>query len=93
MLFHFENAEELSTLNVDFIRTDLDVAITFIEIARQTQEREKAIRNLNNARKAYETVLLYLRVATLNHFEHECIERKLGLLKSGLLRQGEADLP
>lgn len=93
MLFHFENAEELSKLNVDFIRTDLDVAITFVEIARQTQEREKAIRNLNNARKAYETVLLYLRVATLNHFEHEYIERKLGLLKSGLLRQGEADLP
>ena len=43
MLFHFANAEDLSKLNVDFIRTDLDVAITFVEIARQTQERETPV--------------------------------------------------
>jgi hypothetical protein len=36
MLYHFETAEELSKLKVDFIRTDLAVALTFAQIALQT---------------------------------------------------------
>ncbi len=89
MLFHFESADQLNTLKVELIKTDLEVALTFAQIASQTNDREKAIRNQQNARKAYDTVVRYAASATLTHFERERIATKLKLLKSALLSLGE----
>jgi hypothetical protein len=88
MLYHFGGAEELNKLKVD-LRIDLDVALTFVHIARQTNERAKAMRNQQNARKAYDAVSYYLGTASLSRFEHENIMRKLAILKSALLSMGE----
>ena len=41
MLFYCEAAEELTKLKVDFIKTDLNVAFTFVQIARRANEGEK----------------------------------------------------
>jgi len=90
MLYHFETAEELSKLKVDFIRTDLAVALTFAQIALQTDKREKAIRNQRNARKGYDAVLRFMGTASLTRFERENITRSLALLKSTLLSLGES---
>jgi hypothetical protein len=90
MLYHFEAAEDLTRLKVDFIRTDLDVALTFAQIARQTGESEKTIRNQRNARKAYDAVLHYMGTASLTRFDQENLTRKLALLKSALLSLGES---
>ena len=90
MLYHFETAKELDKLKVDFIRTDLDVALSFAEIARQTDEREKAIRNQQNARKGYDAGFQFMSTAKITDFDREVIGVKLRRLKSALLDLGEA---
>jgi hypothetical protein len=90
MLYHFEGAEELNKLKVDFIKTDLDTALTVVQIARQTNEREKAIRNQQNARKAYDAVLRYMGSASLGRSDRGNMMRKLSILKSALLSLGES---
>ncbi len=89
VLYHFETAEELDKLKVDFIRTDLDVALSFAEIARQTDEREKVIRNQQNARKGYDAGFQFMSTAKIT-FDREVIGVKLRRLKSALLNLGEA---
>lgn len=90
MLYHFEAAEDPNALKVDFIKADLDVALTLTQIARQTNEREKAMRNQHNARKCYDAVLEYLGAASLDRHEQIQIARKLALLKSALFILGES---
>jgi hypothetical protein len=90
VLYHFEAAENLNKLKLDFIRTDLDVALTFAQIAGQTGEREKSIRNQLTARKGYDAVLHYVGTASLTRFDQENLTRKLALLKSALLSLGES---
>jgi hypothetical protein len=75
MLYHFETAEEVSKLKVDFIRTDLDVALIFAQIARRTDKREKEIRNQLNARRGYDAVLQFTGTASLTRFEQEISRR------------------
>ncbi len=88
-MYHFENAEPLNRVQAGFISIDLDIALTFAQIALQTREREKAIRNQHNARKAYDTVLRYVGTANLSRFEQENLTRKLALLKTALRSLGE----
>jgi hypothetical protein len=80
----------MSTKRVDFVRTDLDVALSFAEIARQTDERAKVVRNQRNARKGYDAGLQFMSTANITDFEREIIRVKLGRLKSALLNLGEA---
>ena len=89
MLYHFETAKEIDKLKVDFIRTDLDVALSFAEIARQTDEPEKAIRNQRNALKGYDAGFRFMSTAKITDFERELIGVKLRRLKSALLNLGE----
>lgn len=90
MLYHFEATEDLNSVKVDSIKTDLDTALTFVQIARQTSEREKSIRNRRNARQAYDVVLRYIDSASLNGLEREHLTKKLASLKSALLSLGES---
>jgi len=90
MLYHFEAAENLSQLKVDSIRTDLDLALTLAQIARQTPDRDKKTRNQHNARKGYDTVLQFMGTVSLTRGEREHISRKLALLKSALISLGES---
>lgn len=89
MLYHFETAE-LKDLKPDFVRKDLDAALTFAEIARQTGDRAKAMRNQRNARSGYDAIIRYIGTVNLNRVESENITRKLALLKSALLSLGES---
>jgi hypothetical protein len=89
-MFHFETTNEFNRLKAEFIKTDLDVALTLAEIARQTPDSEKAARNQRNARKAYDAVLWYIGRAILTNFEQEYFIRKLASLKSSLVILGES---
>jgi hypothetical protein len=89
VVFHFEADGELTMLKVNFIKTDLDVALTFAQIASQTGDRDKAVRNQRNARKAYDTLVRYMDSASLDRSDLDAITRKLALLKSALLGLGE----
>jgi hypothetical protein len=75
-LYHFERTADPNRLTVAFINADLDVALTCAQIARQTPEAEKSIRNRRNARKAYDAVLQYTGSSNLTRFEKESITRK-----------------
>jgi hypothetical protein len=89
-MFHFEATNEFNKLKAEFIKTDLEVALTFVEIAHQTPDSEKAARNQRNARKAHDAVLWYIGHAVLTNFEQEYLTRKLASLKSALLSLGES---
>ncbi|MGH9575685.1 MAG: hypothetical protein ACRD40_19420 [Candidatus Acidiferrales bacterium] len=47
------------------LKADLDVAYMFASIALQTNDRNKMIRNRENARKGYETIVHFLSAAKL----------------------------
>jgi hypothetical protein len=68
MFDHFENSDNLSELKVEFAKPDLDAALTFAQIARQSSRREKALRDQKNARKAYDILFRYLAAASLSRF-------------------------
>jgi hypothetical protein len=59
-MFHFEGLQEDNPRQVDLIRTDLDVALTLVQVARQTREGAKASRSRRNARKAYDAIIRYV---------------------------------
>lgn len=90
MLYYFETIDELGNLRVDSIRIDLDIALTFAQIARQTPERKNAIRNQRNARKGYDAGLQFMDTANVTRFDREIIGAKLIRLKAALLSLGEA---
>ena len=81
---------EFNRLKVDLIKTDLNVAITFTEIATESTNEETKHRNRGNARKAYDSVLHFLSTAILTPIDEKEITTKLALLKSALMKLGEA---
>jgi hypothetical protein len=70
------------------LRTELDLAVAHVTMAKSEPEREK-VRNTKNARRVYETVLHFLAQAALPQDEETEIKDKLGTLKSGLQALGE----
>jgi len=90
MLYHFESAEPSPAPPADRMKTDLDTALTLAQIARQTPDADKAMRNRQNARRGYDAVLRYLSTATLTVAQRQNFERKLVLLKSALVALGES---
>jgi hypothetical protein len=81
---------EMNQLGIDFIKTDLDVAATFVRTARESTNQEKTRRNTLNARKAYDAVSYYLKRITLTQVEQENIKTKLEWIKAALADLGEA---
>lgn len=80
----------MNQLGIDFIKTDLDVAATFVRTARESTNQEKTRRNTLNARKAYDAVSYYLKRITLTQVEQENIKTKLEWIKAALADLGEA---
>ncbi len=52
--------EEFKQRQIDFVRTEIDTGITLAEIAGDSSEEFKRIRNRTNARRAYDTALKYM---------------------------------
>ena len=74
---------------IGFLMTELDLASTFIKIAKSDGE-EKTVRNRKNARKAYDTVVYFLGKGAIPQEEEAEIRVKLAPLKSDLQSLGEA---
>jgi hypothetical protein len=82
--------EALNRNKADFLKTDLDTALTFVDIASQAGlNLGKKLRNQANARRAYDTVLRFLKHATLNAEEDREIYDRLSRLKLALEKLGE----
>lgn len=70
---------------------DLQLAFTFLGIARTSWVIETSRRNQKNARTAYDAVLRFLprSLPALSAIERQAIENKLGELKNRLEQLGE----
>jgi len=70
----------------EFIMADLELAFTFLDIARTSGVTETGRRNRQNARSAYDAVLRFLprSLPALSAAERQAIENKLSELKKRL---------
>lgn len=75
---------------MEFLKTDLGVALTFAHIALQASgDAYKRSRNRANARKAYDTVITWMNRLTINQADAVEIGEKLHELRSTLKELGE----
>jgi hypothetical protein len=74
----------------EFIITDLELAFTFLEIARTSLVVETARRNQENARKAYDAVLRFWPrcLPALSAAERQTLEDNLRKLRNRLVQLG-----
>ncbi len=86
---HESLVDKVNKAKVDVIKIDLDLAITFAKIARESEDKEAITRNQLNARRAYDSVTHYLSTAVLTQVEEENIKTKLEYLKNALADLGE----
>jgi hypothetical protein len=64
-----EMQQSHEALKIQFIRTELEMAATFCEVARSTGKEDVARRNLGNAKKAYEAAAKALQKVLLDERE------------------------
>jgi hypothetical protein len=74
---------------IEFLLIDLDVALTFMDVAETTEFRDTAERNHHNARCVYDTVITKLREVKLNAEQHATFESKLAVLRTRLQAVGQ----
>jgi hypothetical protein len=82
--------EETVALRIDFIQTDLELGVTFADMAAEALNGGKRARNKRNARRAYDTVFLsFSRLSLKGPIEREIRER-LAYLRLRLESLGES---
>lgn len=75
-------AERQKLLRSEFINVELDLAITFCEIAASTSDAEKSERNMVHAKEAYKAAMHFLRTASVSEDFKSQIEEKVSRLQS-----------
>jgi hypothetical protein len=73
--------EDHEQLCLQFISTELDLAITFCQIAISAENSQKAERNLNNAKRAYAAATQRLEELTMGPRSTSEIDDKLRRLQ------------
>ena len=72
-----------------FLLTDLDVALTFMNVAESTRDADAQQRNHKNARRAYDAVVRLMQSLSLDDTQNKELAEKLALLKSRLQNVGQ----
>jgi hypothetical protein len=67
---------------IDFVLAELDLGVTFCQVALSTRDAETKERNIRNARRAYDSALHFLRRISLEGAEEARIEAKALRLKA-----------
>lgn len=81
--------KQLNSTRVDFLKVDVETALTFTGLALGTEDQEKKQRNRANARKAYDTILRLSRNVLFTAAEEAYMKQRLEQLKTDLARLGE----
>jgi hypothetical protein len=84
-----ESFSDLNHSGISFLLTDLDLAMTFMDVADASRIEETTRRNHTNARTAYDTVLRLLEKLTPNADERQALDAKLASLKTRLQAVGQ----
>jgi hypothetical protein len=80
---------ETNRAGVEFVLTDLDAALTFMDIAARSGIEETVQRNHKNARHAYDIVLRLLQHLTPDADQRSAIDAKIAALKARLQAVGQ----
>jgi hypothetical protein len=82
---NFSRFEELrrdqEALRYQFVSTELDLALTFIDISQSADDQERSARNLERARKAVAVARKYLGETNLESSMREALVEKLKKLE------------
>jgi hypothetical protein len=81
--------KQVTRASTDFLKIDLETALTFCDIARKTDNQERQQRNRRAARKAYDTVLRFMRKTPVSAADSRKLESTIQRLKSELESLGE----
>jgi len=81
--------KQLNATNADFLRIDVETALTFSELALETDNAEKKERNRKNARKAYDTILHLWNGVTFTPSQEVYLHEMMSRLKNDLALLGE----
>jgi hypothetical protein len=79
---------DLAKRGLEFVITELEMALTFLDIADTSSIEETIKRNHENARKAYETVQRLLKHLRPNADEKALIGAKISVLETRLQAGG-----
>jgi len=86
----FKEHENLATnhkaARYNFILTELDLALTFCEMALTADHKEKAERNTVNAQRAYNAATHFLEDANFSDAINATLQQKVGRLRTILRR-------
>ncbi len=78
----------MNQTGIDFLLTDLDLAIMFMVLAEVSRNAATVRRNYENARTAHDTVVRLLERLTPNAKQRRAIDAKLAFLETGLQAVG-----
>jgi hypothetical protein len=84
-----DTGKQLNATNADFLRIDVETALTFTRLALGTDNPEKKERNCKNARKAYDTILSLRRSVTFTPRQETYMREMLNRLRDELKSLGE----
>jgi hypothetical protein len=79
----------LNQTGVEFVLVDLDVGMTFMDVAEASRGAETTRRNHNNARNAYDAVLRLSAKLKPSPSQRQAIDTKLAVLKARLQAVGQ----
>jgi hypothetical protein len=84
-----ERFHDPNQTGVQFLLVDLDLAMTFMDVAETSRLEDTKHRNHKNARKAYDAVLQHLEKLKPDAGQRRVIDAKLARLKTRLEAAGQ----
>lgn len=83
-----ELRQQTNLSGVQFVFIELELALSFLDIANNIQDPERRQRLFANARKAYSTVQGFIPRLTFSTSEASIVDRKLGEIRGHLEHRG-----
>ena len=80
----------LNQASADFLKIDVQTALTFCQIARETHDLRKKLRNRHHARQGYDAILRLRQRVILTEEEALDLAENLEKLRGQLVKLGEA---
>lgn len=80
--------EQSNQAGIGFLMVELDLALTFLQVANTTADKETAARNRDNAHLAYKTILGYVGRVRFGAAHQVEFKEKFSDLKNGLIEAG-----
>jgi hypothetical protein len=84
-----DTGRESNQANVNFLKIDVETALTFTRLALRSDSAEKRKRNLQHARKAYNTIQRLSHHVTFTADEEAYMRDMMAILKNNLETLGE----